>query len=83
LKDYFTIEKEVTKVNIKAIQYSAIGIALVFCINKIFFLPPEYERRQKGAMEGRGQLMWFSTSTRIVKTIQLFSPTIVVNSLLR
>jgi len=36
LKDYFTIEEE-TKVKIKNIQYSAIGIALIFCIEEVFF----------------------------------------------
>jgi len=30
LKDYFILEEEGTKVKIKNIQYSAIGIALVF-----------------------------------------------------
>jgi len=45
---------------------------------KEVFLRAEHGRRQKEARKGRGLLMCVSTSTRIVKTSQLTSPTIVV-----
>jgi len=54
-------------------QYSAIGIALVFCIKKVFF----YELSMSAGREGHGPLICFSTNTHSVKTIQL-SPTIIV-----
>jgi len=72
LKDYFTVKG--TKIKIKNIQYSAISIALVFLILKKYFLQDEHGHWQRRAREGRGPLMCFSTSTRIVKTFQL-SPT--------
>jgi len=55
----------------------AIGIALVFCIKEIF-LRAEHGLQQKGERKGCGPLMCFSTSTRITKTTQLITPTIVV-----
>jgi len=36
LTDYFTIEEGGTKVKIKTRQFSAIGIALIFCIKEAF-----------------------------------------------
>jgi len=64
-KDYFTIEEYGTKVKIKIIQYSSIGIALSFFVLKRYFLRAEHGRRQKGAREGCGPLVCFSTSTHI------------------
>jgi len=49
-----------------------------FCIKEVFFLRAKNGRRQRETKEGRGPLInVFSTSTRIVKTIQI-SPTVVV-----
>jgi len=57
-KDYLIIEG--TKVKIKNMQYSAIGIALVFFfVLKKYFLRAEHGRRLSGAREERGPLMWF------------------------
>jgi len=53
LKEYFTIEEETiegTKVKIKNIlvQYSAIVIALIFCINTVFFKSWSWTLTERG-----------------------------------